>query len=280
MVRQILRFEPDIAFRRRASVLFDYLDPKPTDRVLDCGCGLGFWLHLLAMLASSELHGVDPDQARLREALLDSSFTRARLVLGDGLHLPYQDEAFDKVVLSEVLEHVPDDAGVLGEVTRVTRRGGTVAISVPHHRYPFLWDPPNAARQALGLRPCTRGFFGGLWTGHLRHYSPDGLSELVKGAGLRVEDVRQETRFCLPFSHHIIYGVGKALLQLRAKKKQMAETGRYAFWGQQSGLTPVLLGVRLFAAIDRFNEQGFDQGPAVNICVKARRPGRRSVAKR
>lgn len=232
------------------------------------------------MLASSELHGVDPDEGRLREALSDSSFTRARLVVGDGLHLPYQDEAFDKVVLSEVLEHVPDDAAVLAEVTRVTRRGGIVAISVPHRRYPFLWDPVNAARQALGLRPYTTGFFGGLWTGHFRHYSPDDLSELAKAAGLRVEDMRQETRFCMPFSHHIIYGVGKALLQLRARKKQTAETGRYTFWGQQPSLTPVLLGVRLFAAIDRLNERGFDRGPAVNICLKARRPRRRSLTKR
>ena len=247
---------------------------------MDCGCGLGFWLHLLAMLSSSELHGVDPDDERLREALADSSFTRARVVVGDGLHLPYQDEAFDKVVLSEVLEHVPDDAAVLGEVTRVTRRGGIVAISVPHRRYPFLWDPVNAARQALGRRPYTSGFFGGLWTGHLRLYLPDELSELVKAAGLHVEDIRQETRFCMPFSHNIIYGIGKALLQFRAKKEQVADTGRYAFWGQQPGLNPVLLGVRLFAAIDRFNERGFDRGPAVNICVKARRPGRKSSAKR
>jgi SAM-dependent methyltransferase len=269
---QILRHEPDIAFRRRAAVLFDYLDPQPTERVLDCGCGLGFWLHLLAMLASSELHGVEPDQERLREAASDSSFTNARVVVGDGLHLPYRDESFDKVLLSEVLEHVEDDAGLLREATRVTRRGGIVAISVPHRRYPFLWDPVNGARQALGLRPYTSGFFGGLWTGHLRLYSPDELSELVKGAGLRQEDMRQETRYSLPFSHNIIYGLGKALLQLRAKKDRVAEAGRYAFWGEQPRLTPVLLGVKLFTAIDRFNEGGFDQGPAVNICVKARRP--------
>jgi SAM-dependent methyltransferase len=232
------------------------------------------------MLSSSELHGVDSDEGRLREALSDSSFTRARLVVGDGLHLPYQDEAFDKVVLSEVLEHVPDDAAALREVTRVTRRGGIVAISVPHRRYPFLWDPVNAARQALGLRPYTSGFFGGLWTGHLRLYSPDELSELVKAARLRVEDVRLEIRFCMPFSHNVIYGVGKALLRLRARRKQTTETGRYAFWGTQPRLTPVLLGVRLFTAIDRLNEPGFDRGPAVNICLKARRPGKRSLTKR
>ena len=50
---------------------------------------------------------------------------------GDATHLPFADGAFDRVIASEVMEHIDDDVAALAELTRVLRPGGTIAITVP-----------------------------------------------------------------------------------------------------------------------------------------------------
>jgi SAM-dependent methyltransferase len=49
--------------------------------------------------------------------------------------LPHDDESFDAVLLTQVLEHVPDPARVLAELYRILRPGGTVHITVP-----LVWE--------------------------------------------------------------------------------------------------------------------------------------------
>ena len=50
---------------------------------------------------------------------------------GDALSLPFPDATFDRVICSEVLEHIPDDRGAMREILRVLRPGGTAAVTVP-----------------------------------------------------------------------------------------------------------------------------------------------------
>lgn len=57
------------------------------------------------------------------------------LACANGLHLPFADATFDKVICSEVLEHIPDYRGVLKEIQRVLKPGGDFAASVPR-RWP------------------------------------------------------------------------------------------------------------------------------------------------
>ncbi len=52
--------------------------------------------------------------------------------------LPFADETFDTVICSEVIEHVPDDPRVLGELTRVLRPGGTLVLGTPDYGR-LLW---------------------------------------------------------------------------------------------------------------------------------------------
>ena len=46
-------------------------------------------------------------------------------------HLPFADGTFDRVIASEVLEHIPDDGAAMAELARVLRPGGTMAVTVP-----------------------------------------------------------------------------------------------------------------------------------------------------
>ncbi len=47
--------------------------------------------------------------------------------------LPFADDAFDLVICSEVLEHVPDHAAAVSELVRVLKPGGDLVVSVPRY---------------------------------------------------------------------------------------------------------------------------------------------------
>jgi len=262
----LLRADPDLAYRHRARAVLEFLDLRPGERVLECGCGLGFLLELVARAAECDLHGLDVSPGRLRATarVLDR---RAALIVADAAWLPYRDGGFDKVILSEVLEHLLDDSAALREVYRVLRTEGVVAITVPSQHYPLLYDPVNRLLEGAGLSPIRRGPFSGIWTDHLRLYSREGIVRLVEEAGFQVAEVRATTRFCIPFSHNLFYGLGPWLL-----RRLSGPEGARPSQGRGGSSRLLALAARVASAIDRLNGDCYHRGPVVNICVKARRP--------
>ena len=101
-------------------------------RLLDIGCGTGFWLSMLSELG--EAHGLDFSA----EAV---AFCRARdlanVTRGSAEALPFDDASFDAVTMIGVIEHIDDDSAALREIHRVLRPGG-VAILLTS-AYQFLW---------------------------------------------------------------------------------------------------------------------------------------------
>lgn len=273
-LERLLANEADMAFRRRVPILFDYLELADGDRVLDCGCGMGFHLFALARLRRLDLVGLDADPERLAWARRER--VPGELVLGDAERLPFADESFDGVLMSEVLEHLPDDAGALAEVRRVLKPGGVLAVSVPHARYPFWWDPISAALERLGRRPPRRGRIVGIWTNHLRLYTPDEVAGRVERAGLAVERVEETTHYCFPFIHFLVYGLGKPLVERNLLPAGLrASADRFRGEANRGSLVnPFNLGRASFRLVDRLNER-----PGVrrkrtflNVLVKARKP--------
>ena len=120
---------------------YDILGLRAGDRILDLGCGFGRHAyeaarrgaHVIALDAGAdEVNGVAGTFAAMVEAgELSPETTRVGVVQGDALHLPFVDGSFDRVVCSEVLEHIPDDLGAMRELARVLRPGGTMAITIP-----------------------------------------------------------------------------------------------------------------------------------------------------
>ncbi len=49
---------------------------------------------------------------------------KARAEVGDALRLPYADNSFDVVLMSEILEHIPSDESAISEMVRVLKPGG------------------------------------------------------------------------------------------------------------------------------------------------------------
>ena len=92
---------------------------RPGDRVLDVGCGGGELAFDIATQAGSTVTGLDMDAERISSA--ERKFTHANLEwrVGDILE-GVVDKGFDVVVLSNVLEHLPDRAELLGRLQEVT----------------------------------------------------------------------------------------------------------------------------------------------------------------
>jgi SAM-dependent methyltransferase len=52
-------------------------------------------------------------------------------VVGDARHMPFPDASMDVVLITQVLEHIPEPIAVISEIRRVLKPGGTLLLSVP-----------------------------------------------------------------------------------------------------------------------------------------------------
>jgi len=202
---QILENVGDMGFMRRVLCILDYLDIRPNENVLDCGCGEGFYTMVLNELYSCNITALDSDIKLLNmaKARLGSS-SKVTFVKMDAQELPFPDNSFDKIIFTEVLEHIPDDQSALKELFRILRPGGIIAITVPNHNYPFLWDPINKIREGLGLGHFKMDLLGGIWHMHIRLYYPDELKSKLIQAGFEILEMRGILHYCLPFNHNIL----------------------------------------------------------------------------
>jgi SAM-dependent methyltransferase len=116
---------------RRLDLIRRYA-PLEGARILDIGCGLGVYVRKFREF-SDRVCGIDVDPRRLREG----AATTPGLMLAVGEHLPFAGDAFDVVVLNEVIEHVQDDRATIAEAFRVIRPGGHVVVYAPNRLYPF-----------------------------------------------------------------------------------------------------------------------------------------------
>lgn len=210
---KLLKNTGDMALKRRAKLILDELNPQKDNRILDVGCGDGFYLHLLSNLGIKlKLIGTDFDERALESARRNLSGRSIKLVWGDLMKkLPFKDDFFDKIIMSEVTEHLPDDFKGLKEIRRVLKPGGTVCITVPHANYPLFWDPVNWFLEYLFDTHVKSGFFAGLWNQHERLYDKEQIKKVVERAGFKVKNVKSLTFWCLPFNHNILHFMARRL---------------------------------------------------------------------
>jgi SAM-dependent methyltransferase len=161
---------------------FDRLQVDEGDRLLDLGCGAG--RHTFEALRrgaiatavdqnTSDLADIEVMVAAMADAGEIKPVAEPVTVEADALALPFADGLFDRVIASEILEHIPDDQTVIGEITRVVRSGGTVAVSVPR-RWPeqICWTLSDEYHEVEG--------------GHIRIYRGDRLVRSLLDSGLEL----------------------------------------------------------------------------------------------
>ena len=165
------------------TVDFERLGLLPGDRVIDMGCGAGrhafemyrrgadviaFDQDAVELAGVLELFGAMKEEGEVPEG------ASADIKEGDALALPFADGEFDRVVASEVLEHIPADIQAIQELARVLRPGGTMAVSVPR------WFPELVCWKLSDDYHNNPG-------GHIRIYSDKELVGKVVNAGLEFE---------------------------------------------------------------------------------------------
>lgn len=150
---------------RRAIVtrMLGRLELKPNAVILEPGCGTGGNFAMLAQFGT--LYAMDADDSALHFA---SARGLARLERG---HLPdsipFDGTQFDLVVMTDVLEHLEDDAGSLRALRKRIKPGGWLLMTVPAMQW--LWSEHDLTHH------------------HRRRYRAGDLRALVAGAGFTVE---------------------------------------------------------------------------------------------
>ena len=165
------------------TVDYGRLDLRAGERLLDLGCGFGRHSYealkrgaevVACDLARPEVEQVR-DLARLLavEGEVDESVMAAP-VQGDAVGLPFDDDSFDRVIASEVLEHVGDDESAFAELARVLRPGGRLAVTIPS------WLPEAVCWKLSSdyHAPAVPG-------GHVRIYRLSDVRRKLAAAGLR-----------------------------------------------------------------------------------------------
>lgn len=253
-VDRLLGSELDMAYRRRVRWAVQRLALQPGDRLLDAGTGLGNVLFVAERAApGAAAVGVDRDAERLARAA--AAGVTSPLALGDLGDLPIRAGAFDAVLCSEVLEHLDDDGRALDELQRVLRPGGRLVVTVPHAAYPLAWDPVNWLLERLGRAPIRSGPLVGIWTNHVRLYRPEELRQRLSAAGFVVDEVEEQTHHALPFTHFLLYGIGRPLVERGLlPERARRSAGRYQD-GDDRGSGAVDLVRRLLRRVDRRNDQ-------------------------
>ena len=149
-------------------------------RILDVGCGLGLYVRQFRAY-SADVWGVDIDPEKVAEA----SRTLPNISQAPAEALPFPDDAFNVLLLHEVLEHVDDDRQAVVEAYRVLSHGGRLVIFAPNRLYPFethgiFWRGKyhygniplvNYLPNRLRARLCP----------HVRVYTRTGLRQLLTG---------------------------------------------------------------------------------------------------
>ena len=166
------------------TVDFDRLGVREGDIALDAGCGFG--RHSLEFISrGAQVYSMDMDMESLRKTRFSLTEMKKQIRnheiryfvhSGDALNLPFKDGSFDRIICSEVMEHVRDDDLACRELTRVLKKNGRIAITVPtifsEHVYDLLtyeyYTSPG---------------------GHIRKYRPKELAAIMRRNGLEIYGV-------------------------------------------------------------------------------------------
>ena len=190
-----VEFDADVAARieslyrigdavRRRRIVRETLGAAPGERILDVGCGPGFYCAELAeeVGRSGSVVGVDSSPAMLELAARRCAGQEGvELRPGEAVSLPIDDASVDAAVCVQVLEYVADPTVALAEIHRALRPGGRVVV----------WDVDWAtvslhAEDAVLTERVLRA-----WDQHLTHPSlPRTLAPRMRSVGF--EQVRMQ----------------------------------------------------------------------------------------
>ncbi|MCK6552383.1 class I SAM-dependent methyltransferase [Myxococcota bacterium] len=202
-------------FERVKKRLLEWLPKDGDHRVLDVGCGAGYFLAMIhdeyrRRAHRAELWGMDVSLVQLRymgQNLAQRGLGDAVAVHANAEQMPFADHSFDVVLCSEVLEHVRTPARALAEMRRVLKPSGTLLLSTPSRLNEELWDlalaPVVSAGKLirrLGRKAERTGAVRGVDASYDVPWYPGELRQAFTTAHLAIE--RFEQTGLIPHPHY------------------------------------------------------------------------------
>lgn len=176
------------------------LNTEKDSEILEVGCSGGPLQRLLDELGYKNVLGIDNDEQSI-EVGRRRGITNIRVM--DGTSMEYEDNSFDLLIASDVLEHIEDDGAALKEWNRILKPGGKAIIFVPAFR--FLWSEHDEV------------------IGHYRRYTRKELNEKLKANGFKILNSSYWI-FLLFFPVALIRGIKNLLIKKQNARKNDLET--------------------------------------------------------
>jgi ubiquinone/menaquinone biosynthesis C-methylase UbiE len=158
-----------LSARYKAQHIIDVCKGHTFNKVLEVGAGDGSILKILAdQNFAPEYHAVEISESGVEHIKTRDIANLKSVQVFDGYHLPFDDNSFDLIILSHVLEHVEHERLLLRELKRVAKY---CVIEVPRD---YKTGVDNRIKHFLAY-------------GHINVYTPTSLRYLLRTEGFEIE---------------------------------------------------------------------------------------------
>jgi SAM-dependent methyltransferase len=151
-------------------------------RLLEVGSGMG---HLVGDLSHTfKSFGMDLNHWAVKQS--KAAAESASLQTASAQELPYQDGAFNLVIIKHIVEHLPDPAKAINEIGRITEKGGILILATPN------------------LGSLLKPWKGDKWIGyqdptHISLKPPEEWLDLIRNAGFEFVRVFSDGFWDVPY---------------------------------------------------------------------------------
>ncbi|HEX9896468.1 MAG TPA: class I SAM-dependent methyltransferase [Dehalococcoidales bacterium] len=211
------------------TINYDILGIHDGDVVLDAGCGEGRHSIKAYQSAHCTVCALDIEQknavmTKYLLTLLDEengNHGKWLSLRGNAVSMPFPNDCFDKVICSEVLEHIPDDRQVIHEFRRILKSDGVLAVSVPSYfSETIYWTLSRQYYNQPG--------------GHIRKYRLKQLISILRDSGFDVFNIHHEHAL------HVPYWFLRCLFGINREKAFIPSLyHRFLVWDIETGAKPV-----------------------------------------
>jgi ubiquinone/menaquinone biosynthesis C-methylase UbiE len=154
---------------RHYQEFFSLYKVKKDDKILEIGAGGGTAVKFIQSY-DCRYYPLDISSFNLKK-IKGKNVKNVYPVSGDVYALPFENESFDFIILSEVLEHLAEPFKALTEIKRVLKKNGSLIISVPYN-------------EKISYQICIHCNKPTPTNAHLHSFDEDKLSGMIKSAGL------------------------------------------------------------------------------------------------